>query len=153
MGKKIYILKIQSISDIITNSSSEVFVLNGENDRFKDLFSALTGYHQTWFDFIANEEDLKKFLVKCFDDYQTEMLSDALDSINPLETLRYDIEYYEEKGFTKEKLVDFFLPFYKNLIGTVFFEADDSTIYNNYELDHFFGVMGNCGAVIKNYRV
>ena len=153
MGKKIYILKIQSISDIITNSSSEVFVLNGENDKFKELFSTLTGYHQTCFDFIANEEDLKKFLVKCFGDYETEMLSDALDSINPLETLRYDIEYYEEKGFTKEKLVDFFLPFYKKLIGTVFFEADDSTIYNNCELDHFFGVMGNCGAVIKNYRV
>ena len=39
--KKYKFLDIQSVSDIITNSSSEVFVINSNNDALKELIEKL----------------------------------------------------------------------------------------------------------------
>ena len=113
MKKKI-LFDIQSQSDIITNSSTEVFILNNENGAIEELMNELLPYCKHWVDVFNTEEDVKEYLLKNFNDYYCEELHDLSEVVdfNPLVSLNdswnFDPVKMEKYGFTKEKLVDFY---------------------------------------------
>ena len=110
-------IKIQSFSDIITNSSSEVFV----SESSEELINAL------------NELDIK---YDCFE--TEERLRDALESgwydfdeLVPLNIYR-DIYYYIDelrKYKTDDEIWDFIKPFYTDLIGKIIVDVDRDYLY------------------------
>lgn len=131
MKKKI-LFDIQSQSDIITNSSTEVFILNNENGAIEELMNELLPYCKHWVDVFNTEEDIKEYLLKNFNDYYCEELHDLSEVVdfNPLASLsdswNFDPVKMEKYGFTKEKLVDFFFEPYRELIGKAMISfADD----------------------------
>ena len=62
MKKKI-LFDIQSQSDIITNSSTEVFILNNENGAIEELMNELLPSCKHWVDVFKTEEDVKEYLL------------------------------------------------------------------------------------------
>ena len=73
MKKKI-LFDIQSQSDIITNSSTEVFILNNENGAIEELMNELLPSCKHWVDVFKTEEDVKEYLLENFNDYYCEEL-------------------------------------------------------------------------------
>ena len=129
--KKKFLLNIQSQSDIITNSSTEVFILNNENSAVEELMNELLKTCKHWVKVLKTEEDVKQYLLDNFDAYGDglEEIDDMLD-FNPLLHLNdhwtFDPAKMEEYGFTREKLVDFFFEPYKKLVGKAILSfADD----------------------------
>ena len=79
---KYHLLKIKSITDVITNSSTEVFLLKNTN-AFKELNDSLRSLRADYI--FDTEETLKEYLSDCYEgnSYKYEYLSNFLDS-NPL---------------------------------------------------------------------
>ena len=113
------LVKIQSISDIITNSSSEVFVAK-INEDFKEFFKGCENLFDAVFYTI---EDVKEFCCKS----NTYILSDLFDEVldrNPLGD--YNImDMMEDLGKTKEEVFDFFRKCYEPLVGYAVEEHDN----------------------------
>jgi len=129
--KRNILINIQSVSDIITNSSTEVFILNNENDAVEELIKELLPGRADWVRIFQTEEDVKKYLFDNYGSYSEELndLSEILD-FNPLVALNdawnFDPEKMTQYGFTKEKVIDFFFEPYKELIGKAILSfADD----------------------------
>lgn len=119
------LLKIKSITDVITNSSTEVYMIkftDGVEDRLKALENI--GYRV-----FRTEEDIKDHIVQCFreiqdghwcydlyDLFETEFfkentkVKDVID-YTVLETILV------ESGKTAEEVFDFFSFMFKSLIG------------------------------------
>ena len=128
--KKKFLFSIQSQSDIITNSSTEVFILNNENNAVEELMNEVLSNCKHWVTFFKTEEDVKKFLLDNFNPYDDglEMLDEILD-FNPLLHLNSQWEFdpiqMERYGFTNKKIVDFFFEPYKELVGKAVLSFDD----------------------------
>lgn len=125
------IVNIQSISDIITNSSSEVFVINYENDAIKELIEAIGERDKSYYlDIFKTEDDVKKFLVNNIHHY--DVLNDLNGFIdnNVLITI---LDYYPsillEEGVNIEKIVEAYLPYYSYLVGKVVLKFEDDCTY------------------------
>lgn len=111
MKKLVGILKIKSISDAITNSSTEVF-LNKNTDAFKKF--AKTFKYIKFISF-ETEEDVKKYVMEDDMWYNHEELSYIL-SYNPI----YDWhDYFVEYNLDKETIWPFIKYPYLELIGQV----------------------------------
>ena len=130
MAKKI-LFDIQSQSDIITNSSTEVFLLSNENGALEELIKTFLPRCNHWVKVFNTEEDVKKFLIEHFNPYDEDIssLSECLE-FNPLLTINdswnFDPVLMEKYGFTAEKIVDFFFEPYKELVGKAMLSfADD----------------------------
>lgn len=129
MIKKI-LFEIQSQSDIITNSSTEVFLLSNENGAVEELITAFLPNYHHWVTVFRTEEDVKKFLVEHFNSYDEEInsLSECLE-FNPLLTINdawnFDPVLMEKYGFTPEKVVDFFFEPYRELVGKAMLSFED----------------------------
>lgn len=130
MIKKI-LFDIQSQSDIITNSSTEVFLLSNENGAVEELITAFLPNCHRWVTVFRTEEDVKNYLVEHFNSYDEEIssLSECLE-FNPLLTINdswnFDPVLMEKYGFTPEKIVDFFFEPYRELVGKAMLSfADD----------------------------
>lgn len=114
-------LNIQSISDIITNSSSEVFIT--DNKSTIELLDR-AGIEYIKFD---TEEDIKNYILS---DYNSYLFNDILD-YNP-----YSEEWEIEellKYHTKEEIWEFYKPCYQELLGKVFVNVDRDYYYNQLE--------------------
>lgn len=116
------LIEIQSVSDIITNSSSEVF-LTDSKPTIELLDRAEIEYVK--FD---TEEDIKNYIFS--GSYCLYDLDDVLD-YNPLSydhSLEELLEYH-----TKEEIWEFFKPWYKALLGKVFVNVDRDYYYRQLE--------------------
>ena len=119
MGK---LVKIQSISDVITNSSSEVYLM-ATTEKFKEAFKGFEKYFRAIF---LTEEDIKKYLIEK-DIWEIESDLDYVDIIdhNPLADFNL-MDALENIGKTKEEIVEFFFPVYKPLLGHAIWTQEDS---------------------------
>ena len=88
---KVRLISIQSSSDIITNSSSEVFIINTNNGSIKELISKIKTVNNCIHDifYFENEDTLISFLNENFFNYDViTCLSEVLDW-NPIMELTY----------------------------------------------------------------
>ena len=108
---------VQSFSDIITNSSSEVFV----SESSKELINALNELGIKY-DCFETEEQLRAALESGWYDF---------DELVPLNIYR-DIYYYIDelrKYKTDDEIWDFIKPFYTDLIGKIIVDVDRDYLY------------------------
>ena len=108
---------IQSFSNIITNSSSEVFVSESSEELLNALKELGIGY-----DCYETEEQLREALESGWYDF---------DELVPLNIYR-DIYYYIDelrKHKTDDEIWDFIKPFYIDLIGKIIIEVDRDYLY------------------------
>ena len=108
---------IQSFSDIITNSSSEVFVSESSEELINALNELGIGY-----DCYETEEQVREAL---------EMGWYNFDELVPLNIYR-DIYYYIDKlrkYKTDDEIWDFIKPFYTDLIGKIIVDVDRDYLY------------------------
>lgn len=127
------IINIQSISDIITNSSSEVFVMNANNDAFKEIMNELSSKINAYVRIFETENDVKEFLTDNLLEYdEFEDLNEYL-GFNPLGVIHNELYYYKNElvdcGIVIEDIVSVFLPAYKRLIGKAVLTFEDDCYY------------------------
>ena len=114
------LVKIQSISDIITNSSSEVFCIKA-TENFQKAFK---GFENLFDAIFLTEEDIRKYLIES-ERWKIESDLDEVVDYNPLGS--WDLwNYVDSTGRTKEETVDFFLPAYKDLLGYAILKKEDN---------------------------
>ena len=106
---------IQSFSDLITNSSSEVFVSVQNEDLINALKQMVIDY-----DIYNNEESLRQAVE------DNPWMFDEIVSYNPYREFWID----ELRGRkTDDELWDFFKSFYIHLIGKVIIDVDRDYLY------------------------
>jgi hypothetical protein len=141
--KRIFIINIQSISDIITNSSSEVFVINANNDAFVELMDKFVKSIGGYIKVFSTEEDIKNYFVESFFEYDTFSDFDQYLKFNPLCILQNEFGYYREKfeasGLKVEDIVAACLPAYKSLLGKAILIFEDDCYYPH-EIDEFVNI-------------
>lgn len=116
------LIEIQSVSDIITNSSSEVFLTDSKPTiEFLDK----AGIYYRKFD---TEEDIKNYIFS--ESYYLYRLDDVLD-YNPLSD-DWAIEALLKRR-TKEEIWEFYKPWYMELLGKVFVNVDRDYYYSKLE--------------------
>lgn len=116
------LVKIQSISDVITNSSSEVYLI-AATEKFKEAFK---GFENCFDAIFLTEEDIKKYLIEK-NIWEIESDLDNVDIIdhNPLADYTL-MDTLESIGKTKEEIVEFFFPIYKPLLGYAIWTQEDT---------------------------
>lgn len=112
---------VQSFSDIITNSSSEVFVSEKSEELIKALETMGIGY-----DYYETEEQLRKAVEA--DPYDFDELVDCNIYVNVM----YFIDKFHETK-TDDEIWDFFKAFYIDLVGKVIVEVDRDYLYRQEE--------------------
>ena len=110
---------IQSFSDIITNSSSEVFVSSSSDELLQALKELNIDY-----DCYHNEEELRKAVEENYWDF------DEIVEFNPYREWWFD-EIKSRK--TCDELWDFFRIFYIDLIGKIIIDVDRDYLYTQVE--------------------
>ena len=120
------LIKIQSISDVITNSSTEVFLLKNDNafKEFNDTLKLLKA------DYIFDsEKGLKEYLSDAYNDvcYKYDYLSSFLDS-NPLANYDFVNIVKNELKKTFDETWEFVKSCYLPLIGYAIFMVEDDCI-------------------------
>lgn len=119
------LIKIKSVTDVITNSSTEVFLMRND-DEFKEISKELKCvYLQP----LSNEEDVKNHLKELYEyGYeQFEYLPEEVIKTNPLSNyIFYDICRTMPDN-TFDNVWNFVKEFYLPLIGYVLIEQEDNT--------------------------
>lgn len=135
INMKAKLISIQNMSDIITNSSSEVFIINSNNDSIKELISKIKSVNNCIHDifYFENEDILISFLNENFFNYDIiTSLSEALDW-NPIMELTYGTmhgkEDYIKYDLNINEIVHTLLPVYRTLIGKIMI-----IVNNHYEM-------------------
>lgn len=126
------ILSIQSISDIITNSSTEVFVINANNDAVIELINSIDKKNASYYlNVLKTEDDVKKYLIETIKTYGIIDDIDGFIGCNVLNTIAdyYSFKKLEKEGVELEKIVDVFFPLYKCLVGHIVLSFEDDGGY------------------------
>ena len=110
---------VQSFSDIITNSSSEVFVSSSSDELLQALKELNIDY-----DCYHNEEELRKAVEENSWDF------DEIVEFNPYKEWWFD-DIKSRK--TCDELWDFFKIFYIDLIGKIIIDVDRDYLYTQVE--------------------
>lgn len=110
---------VQSFSDIITNSSSEVFVSTSSDELLQALKELNIDY-----DCYHNEEELRKAVEEDSWDF------DEIVEFNPYREWWFD-DIKSRK--TCDELWDFFKIFYMDLIGKIIIDVDRDYLYTQVE--------------------
>lgn len=121
---KYHLLKIKSITDVITNSSTEVFLLKNTN-AFKELNDSLCSLKA---DYIFNtEETLKEYLSDAYNGvcYKYDYLSSFLDS-NPLADYNFICMVRDNLKKSFDETWDFVKSCYLPLIGYAVITVEDN---------------------------
>ena len=120
------LIKIKSVTDVITNSSTEVFLLKNTN-AFKELNDSLCSLKADYI--FDSEERLKEYLSDAYNGacYKYDYLSSFLDS-NPL--ANYDFVNIVKNELKKsfDETWEFVKSCYLPLIGYVLFSIEDNYI-------------------------
>ena len=127
------IVNIQSVSDIITNSSTEVFVMNSNTDAFKELMEQFMNPVGEYMEVFSTESDVKQYLIKHFwDCYDTLDMFDGFIDVNPIKVLASEL-YFDKEKFVKniniEALVNALFPAYQDLVGKAILTFEDDCYY------------------------
>lgn len=117
------LVNIQSISDLITNSSSEVFVT--------DSLSKIELLDKAGIEYIRfnTEEDIKNYILSNYDDGVNDL--DEVIDYNPYSeywAIQELLNYH-----TKEEIWEFYKPCYIELLGKVFVNVDRDYYYRQLE--------------------
>lgn len=130
---KYHLLKIKSITDVITNSSTEVFLLKNTN-AFKELNDSLRSLKADYI--FDSEEGLKEYLSDAYNDvyYKYDYLSSFLDS-NPL--ANYDFVNIVKNELKKsfDETWEFVKSCYLPLIGYAVISVEDSYLSDSESLE------------------
>lgn len=113
-------LCIQSMSDIVTNSSSEVFLI--ENNEASDEFFKEYRWYQSTFNTI---EDVKKYVMDADNDLE------ALEHLSCVEWLNFEWEYLIptlKQHKTDDEIWEFFKFKFENLVGKSIVVIDNNYI-------------------------
>lgn len=113
-------LCIQSISDIVTNSSSEVFLIES-NEASDEFFKEYRWYHSTF----NTIEDVKKYVMDTDNDLE------ALEHLSCVEWLDFDWEYLIptlKQHKTDDEIWEFFKFKFENLVGKSIVVMDNNYI-------------------------
>ena len=120
------LIKIKSVTDVITNSSTEVFLLKNTN-AFKELNDSLRSLKADYI--FDTEEALKEYLSDCYEgnSYKYEYLSNFLDS-NPL--ANYDFVNIVKNELKKsfDEIWGFVKSCYLPLIGYAVITVEDDCL-------------------------
>ena len=128
--RRLAIIPIQSFSDIITNSSSEVFVINSNNQVIQEMINALTEKEKSDIIWLKTKDDVKNFLCKeCTGEYDLDDLNGFIGN-----NILYDIIYcgscsvrdLKKHDIKFEDIVELFFPFYKDLVGKIILIYEDN---------------------------
>lgn len=127
------IVNIQSVSDIITNSSTEVFVMNSNTDAFKELMGQFMNSVGEYMEVFSTENDVKQYLIEHFwDCYDTLDIFDGFIDVNPIKVLASEL-YFDKEKFVKniniETLVNALFPAYQDLVGKAILTFADDCYY------------------------
>ena len=127
------LIKIKSITDVITNSSTEVFLLKN-NDVFKEFNNSLELLKADYI--FDSEEGLKEYLSDCYEgnSYKYEYLSNFLDS-NPL--ANYDFVNIVKNELKKsfDETWEFVKSCYLPLIGYAVISVEDNYLSDSESLE------------------
>ena len=130
---KYHLLKIKSITDVITNSSTEVFLLKNTN-AFKELNDSLRSLKADYI--FDSEEGLKEYLSDAYNDvcYKYDYLSSFLDS-NPL--ANYDFVNIVKNELKKsfDETWEFVKSCYLPLIGYAVISVEDNYLSDSESLE------------------
>lgn len=145
------LIKIKSVTDVITNSSTEVFLLKNTN-AFKELNDSLRSLKADYI--FDTEEALKEYLSDCYEDdsYKYEYLSNFLDS-NPL--ANHDFIYMVRDNLKKsfDETWEFVKSCYLPLIGYVVITTEDDCLSDmeSLELDKICEFKSKHGGFFDRY--
>ncbi len=90
-SKELFVFKIQSVSEVITNSSSELYVFEGNNE--KEIIGILDSIYPNWRDEYYEPESVA--------DFNSDSLRNFLDNINELGSRDY--YWMKEDEFNSKK--------------------------------------------------
>lgn len=118
------LIKIKSVTDVITNSSTEVFLLKNTN-AFKELNDSLEWLKADYI--FDSEEGLKEYLSDAYNGvcYKYDYLSSVLDS-NPLANYDFVNIVKDELKKSFDETWEFVKSCYLPLIGYVLFTIEDN---------------------------
>lgn len=118
------LIKIKSVTDVITNSSTEVFLLKNTN-AFKELNESLLSLKADYI--FDTEEALKEYLSDCYNgnSYKYEYLSNFLDS-NPLADYNFICMVRDNLKKSFDETWDFVKSCYLPLIGYAVITVEDN---------------------------
>lgn len=129
------IVDVQSVSDIITNSSSEVFIINSNNNSLIELIEGLGCNTDYYITMLTTDDDVKNFLIDiCVNrpyylDYIDGYISHNILKNIFVDSWDFNTETCIENGISVEKLIETFFPFYKELTGKMILKFDDECYY------------------------
>lgn len=133
--------KIKSITDVITNSSTEVFVTTNVTDELKNSINDFKYLHIKILD---TEDKVKKFLKEIFetyDDSRWEIMYNLIskefdydyipDSFALYCNIRFLI-FDLDKSF--DEIYNLYKTYFNKLIGTAYTSFEDNYWYDEYEI-------------------
>lgn len=110
------LIPVQTFSDIITNSSSEVYI----SEKNEQLIKTLESYDIDYYDF-TDEAVLRDFVENQF--YE---LYDVVE-YNPYAD--FDLRDGFRKHYTEDQMWEILKPFYKQLFGKVYINIDRDYLF------------------------
>lgn len=127
------LIKIKSITDVITNSSTEVFLLKND-DAFKEFNDSLELLKADYI--FDSEEGLKEYLSDAYDDvcYKYDYLSSFLDS-NPLSDYNFICMVRDNLKKSFDETWDFVKSCYLPLIGYAVISVEDDYLSDSESLE------------------
>lgn len=146
---KYQLLKVKSITDVITNSSTEVFLLKND-DVFKEFNNSLeTLYADYIFD---TEEKVKEYLSESYEGnpYRYEYLSEFLET-NPLANYNFIDMVKDELKKTYDETWEFVKSCYLPLVGYALIMVEDDCISSSQslELDKIYNFKAKHGGYFE----
>lgn len=146
---KYQLLKVKSITDVITNSSTEVFLLKND-DVFKEFNNSLeTLYADYIFD---TEEKVKEYLSESYkgNSYRYEYLSEFLET-NPLANYDFIDMVKDELKKTYDETWEFVKSCYLPLVGYALIMVEDNCLSSSQtlELDKIYNFKAKHGGYVE----
>lgn len=146
---KYQLLKVKSITDVITNSSTEVFLLKND-DAFKEFNNSLeTLYADYIFD---TEEKVKEYLSESYEGntYRYEYLSEFLET-NPLANYDFIDMVKDELKKTYDETWEFVKSCYLPLVGYALIMVEDNCLSSSQtlELDKIYNFKAKHGGYVE----
>lgn len=122
------LIKIKSISDVITNSSTEVFVIKMD-ERFNAIKNNLEC--SKYFEFFDDEETVKDYVIKLIEDNNLCIIDNLLrNTVDINDSVDYFIDIItfclKDLKKTPEEIYDFFKNVFNQLVGYAWVEEEDN---------------------------
>lgn len=127
------LLKIKSFTDVITNSSTEVFMIKNDG-KYKDILKELKYIDIIYF---QNEDDVKNFIhTHMYDMQDSQYFMQSVVKVDPLSEWIF-VDLITAMGKSFDEIWDFIKDCYLPLIGYAYVECEDNYCDDNtaYELD------------------